>query len=172
MPTVKAIIESGVNYIISEKIPEIPYILRTWIQDNPDQAPEDGMILSAPVFDGGARRKAITYHQYRDARARRSLRGIDEQVAKAERAAAGKGPVKRNRFLKIKDETQAVNRHLEHKARTLAARPVFAYQRESIEAHLNIVVAALAVAQRLAAITGWSRKKFLTTIHGATSRAH
>lgn len=112
--------------------------------------------------------------------------------------------MKRNRFLSIKDETRAVNRHLEHKARTLAgwkayitnlllevatadfvigayhqlwhieqafrmskhdlaARPVFAYQRESIEAHLNIVVAALAVAQRLEAITGWSRKKFITT---------
>lgn len=202
----KAIIESGLNYIIGEKIPEVPYVLASWIQDHPSQAPENGLILSTPVYDGpaGARRKAITYYQYRDGRARRSLRGIDEQVAKAEKAAAGKAAVKRNRFLSIKDETRAVDRHLEHKARTLAgwkayitnllpqaatadfvigayhqlwhieqafrmskhdlaARPIFAYQRESIEAHLNIVVAALAVAQRLEAITGWSRKKFITT---------
>lgn len=45
----------------------------------------------------------------------------------------------------------------------LAARPIYVYRRESIDAHLNIVVAALAVAQRLEASTGWSRKRFITT---------
>lgn len=202
----KAIIESRLNYIIGEKIPSIPYVLGKWIENHPTQAPDNGMILTTPVFEGpaGARRNAITYYQYRDGRARRSLRGIDEQIAKAERAAAGKGPVKRNRFLKIKDEKRAVNRELETKARALAgwkayitnllpetasadyvigayhqlwhieqafrmskhdlaARPIYAYRRESIDAHLNIVVAALAVAQRLEAITGWSRKRFITT---------
>jgi hypothetical protein len=34
-------------------------------------------------------------------RARRTLRGIDEQVAKAEKAVAGMVPVKRNRFVKL-----------------------------------------------------------------------
>lgn len=45
----------------------------------------------------------------------------------------------------------------------LAARPVFHRQKDSIDAHLSIVTAALAVAQRLEALTGWSRKKFITT---------
>ena len=45
----------------------------------------------------------------------------------------------------------------------LAARPVFARVKDSIDAHLSIVTAALAVAQRLEALTGWSRKRFITT---------
>ena len=45
------------------------------------------------------RRDKVIYYQYRADRARRTLRGIDEQVAKAEKAVAGKVPVKRNRFI-------------------------------------------------------------------------
>jgi hypothetical protein len=40
-------------------------------------------------------------YQYKTDRARRTLRGIDEQMAKAEKAVAGKAPVKRNRFIKL-----------------------------------------------------------------------
>ena len=52
------------------------------------------------------------------ARARRTLRGIDTQVAKAEKAVAGKIPVKRNRFVHLSGATR--NRDLEKRARTLA----------------------------------------------------
>lgn len=45
----------------------------------------------------------------------------------------------------------------------LAARPIYHHQHESIEAHLSVVFAALAVAWRLGALTGWSLKKFITT---------
>ena len=41
----------------------------------------------------------MIYYQYRHDRARRTLRGIDEQVGKAEKAVAGKVSVKRNRFI-------------------------------------------------------------------------
>ena len=37
----------------------------------------------------------VIYYQYRTDRARRAMRGIDEQVGKAEKAVAGKAPVKR-----------------------------------------------------------------------------
>ena len=43
--------------------------------------------------------RGIIYYQYRHDRAQRTLRGIDEQVAKAENAVAGKAPVKHNRFI-------------------------------------------------------------------------
>jgi hypothetical protein len=62
----------------------------------------------------------VIYYQYRHDRARRTLRGIDEQVAKAERAVDGKAPVKRNRFIKLTGATKSVNRDLEAKARGLA----------------------------------------------------
>jgi hypothetical protein len=48
------------------------------------------------------------------------LHGIDEQVAKAEQAVAGKTAVKRNRFVHLDGGTRSVNRDLEAKARALA----------------------------------------------------
>ena len=135
-------------------------------------------------------------------RGRRTLRGIDEQVAKAERAVDGKTPVKRNRYIKLTGVTKSVNRQLEAKTRALAgwkgyttnlvgqspqfvidayhqlwhiekafrmskhdlqARPIYHHLRESIEAHLSIVVAAMAVSHYIEHQTGWSIKKFVRT---------
>src|SRR5438105_83841 len=62
----------------------------------------------------------MRYYQYKHDRARRTLKGIDEQVAKAEQAAAGKTAVKRNRFVPLTGATKSVNRDLEAKARALA----------------------------------------------------
>ncbi|MFY1636378.1 IS1634 family transposase [Solwaraspora sp. WMMB335] len=45
----------------------------------------------------------------------------------------------------------------------LAARPVFHHTRESIEAHLTIVFAALAVSRWIENTTGWSIRRFVTT---------
>ena len=45
----------------------------------------------------------------------------------------------------------------------LAARPIYHRTRDSIEAHLTIVFAALAVARWIEDTTGWSIKKFVKT---------
>jgi hypothetical protein len=45
----------------------------------------------------------------------------------------------------------------------LAARPIFHHARESIEAHLTIVFAALAVSRWIENTAGWSIKRFVTT---------
>ena len=45
----------------------------------------------------------------------------------------------------------------------LAARPIFHHTRESIEAHLTIVFAALAMSRWIENTTGWSIKRFVTT---------
>ncbi|MDH6466444.1 hypothetical protein M2302_006654 [Micromonospora sp. A200] len=45
----------------------------------------------------------------------------------------------------------------------LAARPIYHHTRESIEAHLTIVFAALAVSRWIENTTGWSIKRFVTT---------
>lgn len=139
---------------------------------------------------------------YRHDRARRTLRGIDTQVAKAEKAVAGQAPVKRNRFISLSGGTKKVNRTLEAKARALAgikgyitnldgvtaefvidayhrlfhieksfrmskhdlqARPIYHHKRDSIEAHLTVVFAALAVSRWIEARTGWSIRKFVRT---------
>ena len=45
----------------------------------------------------------------------------------------------------------------------LQARPIYHRKRDSIEAHLTIVFAALAVTRFIEARTGWSVKKFVRT---------
>src|SRR5678809_1437899 len=71
------------------------------------------------IRDSGIPDRVIHY-QYRHDRARRTLRGIDEQIAKAENAIAGKAPIKRNRFIALDGTAHTVNRELEAKARALA----------------------------------------------------
>jgi transposase len=45
----------------------------------------------------------------------------------------------------------------------LQARPIYHHKRDSIEAHLTIVFAALAVSRWIEHRTGWSIKKFVRT---------
>ena len=45
----------------------------------------------------------------------------------------------------------------------LQARPIYHHTRDSIEAHLTIVFAALAVSHWIESQTGWSIKKFIRT---------
>jgi hypothetical protein len=202
-----AIEDARLTYIIGERIPEVPYQVKKWHEQNPDTQIPDGHVFVQPwpankEQEDHGRRDKVVYYQYRADRARRTLRGIDEQVAKAEKAVAGKTPVKRNRFVKLAGGAKSVNRGLEAKARGLAglkayitnidkptpdfvigayhqlwriersfrmskhdlrARPIYRHKRESIEAHLAIVFAALAVTRLVEDRTGWSIKKFVRT---------
>ena len=45
----------------------------------------------------------------------------------------------------------------------LQARPVYHHKRQSIDAHLTIVFAALAISHYIEHQTGWSIKKFVRT---------
>jgi transposase len=45
----------------------------------------------------------------------------------------------------------------------LRARPIYHHKRESIDAHLTIVFAALAITRMIEDRTGWSIKKFVRT---------
>jgi hypothetical protein len=201
----RAIEAAGLSFILGAKIPDIPYVVTEWRRAHPDKQMPDGLILTQPRPAGPAdqRRDEVVYYQYKTDRARRTLRGIDEQVAKAEKAVVGKVPVKRNRFIKLVGADKSVNRTLEAKVRVLAgwkgyitnvpgasaeftigayhrlyeiersfrmskhdlaARPIYHHKRESIEAHLSIVFAALAVSQLVEDRTGWSIRKFVRTV--------
>jgi hypothetical protein len=200
----KAIEAAGLSFILGVRIPDIPYVLSQWRREHPGEQAPDGLLLTQPRPAGPAdkRRDEVVYYRYSADRARRTLRGIDEQVAKAEKAVAGKVPVKRNRFIKLVGADKSVNRALEAKARALAgwkgyitnlaepssefvidayhrlyqieasfrmskhdlaARPIYHHKRESIEAHLSIVFAALAVGRLIEDRTGWSIRKFVRT---------
>jgi transposase len=96
-------------------------VITEWRREHPE-SPPDKLILTQPRPAGPTdrRRDEVIYYQYSADRARRTLRGIDEQVTKAERAVAGKVPVKRNRFIRLAGAEKSVNRALEAKARALA----------------------------------------------------
>jgi hypothetical protein len=67
-------------------------------------------------------RDEVICYQYRAGRARSTLRGMDEQVAMAEKAVAGKSPVKRNRFIQLSGGTRSVNRGAEGQSRGLGEK--------------------------------------------------
>lgn len=200
----RAIEAAGLSFIIGARIPDIPYVVDRWRRTHPGEAFADGQVFTQPWPAGPTdhRRDHVIYYQYRADRARRSLRGISEQVAKAETAVAGKAPVKRNRFITLTGAEKSVNRQLETKARALAglkgyvtnianptpevvisayhqlwrieaafrmskhdlaARPIYHHKRESIEAHLSIVFAALAVSRYVEDRTRWTIRTFVRT---------
>jgi hypothetical protein len=206
----KAIEAEGLSFILGMKVPDVPYVVDQWRREHPGEEIPDGHVFVQPWPAGPSskRRDQRIYYQYKADRARRTLHGIDEQVAKAAKAVAGLAPVKRNRFIALDGAVKSVNRELEAKARTLAgikgyitnlatcpdgtpvtagfvigsyhelwnveksfrmaksdlqARPVYHRKRDSIEAHLTIVFAALAVSRWIEARTGWSIRKFVKT---------
>jgi hypothetical protein len=206
----KDIEAAGLSFILGMKVPDVPYLVDKWRREHPGEEIPDGHVFTQrwPAGPASRRRDQLIYYQYRAARARRTLHGIDEQVAKAAKAVAGQAPVKRNRFIRLDGASKSVNRELEGKARALAgikgyktnlaatpdgepvtadfvigsyhrlfeieksfrmsksdlqARPIYHRKRDSIEAHLTIVFAALAVGRWIEAQTGWSIRKFVKT---------
>lgn len=118
----KAIEAAGLSFILGARIPEVPYVVARWRREHPDQDIPDGQVFVQPWPAGGSdqRRDQVIYYQCKADRALRTVRGIDEQIAKAEKVVAGKTPVKRNRFIQLAGGTKKVNRALEAKVRALA----------------------------------------------------
>jgi hypothetical protein len=201
----KQIEDAGLRFIVGARIPDVPYQVKKWRHDHPGEPIEDGHIFTQPTVMGPKTdpRKRTIYYQYRADRAKRSLKGIDQQIAKAEKAIKGQAAIKRNRFVQLSGGTKTINRDLEAKTRALAgwkgyvtnleaptpeyvlgayhqlwqieksfrmsktdlrARPIYHHKRDSIEAHLTIVMAALAVSHWLERVTGWSIKKLVHTL--------
>lgn len=207
----KELEDAGLRFIVGARIPDVPYQVSQWRRTHPGQPIADGQVFTQPTMMGPKtdQRRRTTFYQYRTDRAKRTLKGIDQQIAKAEKAVAG-GPsaIKRNRFVHLSGGTRTVNRDLEAKVRALAglkgyvtnleaptakfvtdayhqlwqiehsfrmsksdlrARPIYHHKRESIEAHLTIVMAALAVSHWLERQTGWSIRKLVKTLRGYRS---
>lgn len=199
-----AIEDAGLSFILGARVSQVPYLVKAWRDTHPDTEIPDGQVFIQPwpASPTDKRRDHTIFYQYRADRARRTLRGIDQQIAKAENAVAGRTPVKRNRYVRLTGATKSVNRTLETNNRALAgikgyitnlpnpepeqvigaysrllqveksfrmsksdlaARPIFHHTRESIEAHLTIVFAALAVSRWIENTTSWTIKRFVTT---------
>lgn len=200
------IVAAGLDYILGTRFKEIPYPVYQWRKDNPDAEYKDGQIWQEADRSGrgpDGEPHSVTYYQYSWDRARRTLHGIDEQVAKAQKAIEGKTAIKRNRFVDLKAPNKQVNWDLVEKNRALAgikgyetsnadltagqvidayrklfeieksfrmsksdlkARPIYHRKAESIDAHLSVVIAAMAVGHWLESTTGLSIKRLVRTL--------
>ena len=103
---------AGLSFILGAKIAQVPYVVTEWRREHPDQQIPDGHAFTQPWPAGPTdqRRDQVIYYQFRADRARRVLRGIDGQIAKAEKTGASKSPVKRNRFITITGATRSTGR--------------------------------------------------------------
>src|SRR4029450_5097802 len=117
-----AIEDAGLRFIVGARIPDIPYQVAEWRRTHPGEPIGDGQIFTQPWLMGTKAdpRKRMIFYQYRADRGRRTLKGIDQQITKAEKAVAGQAAVKRNRFVQLTGATKSINRDLEAKARALA----------------------------------------------------
>jgi len=118
----KAIEAAGLSFIFGMKIPDVHYQVVRWRREHPGEEMPDGHVFAQPWPAGPSsqRRDQWIYYQFRADRARRMLRGIDEQAAKAAKTVAGLAPVKRNRFIALDGAVKSVNRELQARARDLA----------------------------------------------------
>ena len=78
----KQIEAAGLSFILGAKIPYVPYLVAQWRREHPGEEIPDGQVFTQPWPAGpdGGRRDQVIYYQYKADRARRTLRGIDEQV--------------------------------------------------------------------------------------------
>jgi hypothetical protein len=92
----KEIEAAGLSFIFGLRIPEVPYAVAQCHREHPGEDIPDGHVFTQrwPVGPAGDHGDQVIYYQYRHDRARRALRGIDEQIAKAENAIAGRAPIK------------------------------------------------------------------------------
>jgi transposase len=148
-------------------------------------------------------RRVVCHYAFK--RAQHDNKAINAMAERAEKAASGERPLKKDRFVTFTDTSTSVNWDLVERARSLAgikgyvtsidpavmdgpavvaayhdlyqversfrmtksdlaARPVFHRLEDSIQAHLTIVFAALAVSREAQARAGLSINKILKTL--------
>ena len=201
-----ALEEAGFRFIVGSKISKAPYDLADHLERHGNAFDDGQTIETTRVMGTGkdARPRRVVY-QWRFARYRHDIQAINAMIERAEAVAAGKRPLKKDRFVKVTDADPVVDWDLVERARyaaglkgyvtninpdsldgeqvvaayhdlyqversfrmaksDLAARPIFHRLRDSIEAHLTIVFAALAVSREAQARTGVSINKTVKTL--------
>lgn len=201
-----ALEDAGFSFIVGSRAAKMPYDLADHFRTK-GNAFTDGQTVETtrPMGTGKDRRTRRVVYQYRFKRGKNDDRAINAMVKKAEDVAAGKRPLKRDRFVRIDGASKGVDWDLVERARSmtglkgyvtnigleqmdgpqvvaayqdlyqversfrmvksdLRARPIFHQLRDSIEAHLTIVFAALAISREAQQRTGASIKKILNTL--------
>jgi hypothetical protein len=201
-----ALEQAGFRFIVGSKISKAPSDLVTHFERYGNAFDDGQTIQTSRVMGTGnnARSRRVVW-QYSFTRYRHDIQAINAMIDRAEAVAAGKRPLKRDRFVKVTDTEPAVDWDLVDRAQQvaglkgyvtnispdtmtgeqvvtayhdlyqversfrmtksdLAARPVFHRLRDSIEAHLTVVFAALAISREAQDRTGLSINKIVKTL--------
>jgi Transposase DDE domain len=205
-----ALEDAGCRFIVGSRQSRVPYDLGDHFERHGNYVPDGATIeASRDMGTGNQRRTRRLVYHYSFKRRQRDERAINAQVTKAEKVAAGKRPIARDRFVTVTTDSEGkkagVNWKVIERARfcagfkgfvtnidadaldgsavvaayqdlwhveesfrmskhDLQARPIFHRKKDSIDAHLTIVFAALAVARYLQARTGVSIKRLVKTL--------
>lgn len=200
----QALDDAGLSYILGARVSQVPAVITQWRDAHPGEEIPDKHVFSQsrPAGVAGARREQMFHYRYRADYARRTIKGLEEQLVKARKVVSGEASVKKNRYVKLTDAVKSVNEELAARKRELAgikgyvtnltelpasevvaayhrlweveksfrmskhdlqARPIFHRTEESIQAHLTVVLAALAVSRWVEARSGWSIRRVVKT---------
>ncbi|MFK5636137.1 transposase [Ornithinimicrobium sp. LYQ103] len=201
-----ALEDAGLSFIVGSRAAKTPYDLADHFRTKGNHFTDGQSIeTTRDMGTGKEKRSRRVVYQYSFKRGKNDDRAINAMIKKAQDVAAGKRPLKRDRFVRIEGATKGVDWDLVERVRSttglkgyvtnisveqmdgaavvaayqdlyqversfrmvksdLRARPVFHRVRDSIEAHLTIVFAALAISREAERRSGVSIKKILKTL--------
>jgi len=116
-----AIEDAGFSFIVGSRITKAPYDLAAHFTRHGDYFADGQILESSRVMGSGKheRQRRVVY-QWSFKRSQRDNKTINAQIARAEKAAAGKAPVTRTRFLKVTGAARELNHKTIDRARQLA----------------------------------------------------
>jgi hypothetical protein len=116
-----ALEDAEFSFIVGSRISKAPYDLAAHIERHGNAFTDGQFLESTRVMGTGkaARSRRVVYH-YLFARHKRDDRAINAMVDRAEKVAAGKRPLKKDRFVRIDGAERGVNWDLVERARQLA----------------------------------------------------
>jgi len=116
-----ALEEAGFRFIVGSKISKAPYDLADHLERH-GNAFDDGQTIETTrtMGTGKAARSRRVVYQWRFARYRHDIQAINAMIDRAEAVAAGKRPLKKDRFVKLTDTDPVVDWDLVERARYAA----------------------------------------------------
>src|SRR5215207_1862447 len=157
-----AIEDAGLRFIVGARIPDIPYQVSEWRRTHPGE--QIANAEKAVAGQAAVKRNRFvqltgatkTINRTLEAKAR-ALAGLKGYVTNLEAPTA-------EYVLGAYHQLWQIEKSFRMSKTDLRARPIYHHKRDSIEAHLTIVMAALAVSHWLERQTGWSIKKLVKTL--------
>jgi len=113
--------DAGFSFIVGSRLVKAPYDLAEHFERHGNYF-TDGQVLESTRVMGtgsGGRSRRVVY-QWRFARQKRDDRTINAMIAKAEKIATGKAPLRKARFLKVSGATTELDQTTIDRARQLA----------------------------------------------------